>query len=108
MKGVKKRIALKMLGVSPPPPDDDRLPSRDPNVVRNINPRPLTDEDIEGWMEAADSRPDPLWHQMDVLLEDLKRYYPVKVHAVRSDIRWLRHQAFKYGLDWGVNKKEAR
>lgn len=99
MRRYKQRIALKMLGVGPPPPQGDRLD-------RDRTPRHLSGDDVDAFFTASDGRDDPLWGQIDLLLEDLKRYFPVQVYGIRKNLKWLRHQAFKYGLDWGKNKKD--
>jgi hypothetical protein len=87
-------------------PPDSRLPRRDPSVVRNITPRTTTDEDIDGWMDAADLRDNPIWQQMDTLLTELRNFYPVHVKEVRRNIKWLRHMAHKHDLDWGKHKRD--
>ena len=55
----------------------------------------------KSFLEAARRRDDPLWKQIDGLLDELKMQYPFRTAKLRKELKWLRKQADKKGLPWG-------
>lgn len=73
-------------------------------IVRNPRreSRPLSEEDIDGFIEAAEMREEPLWEDIEKYLTGpLLRHSPTRAKMLRREIRWMRRMAAKDGLDWG-------
>lgn len=65
-------------------------------------PRELTDEDVQEMLASAAARHrNEAWRQIETFLDDLTEYFPGRVGRIRKDLRWLKRQAIKRGLDWG-------
>lgn len=66
------------------------------------DPMMLNEEIITEWFKASDERSDPFIEQMEAVLDELKIMYPLRVWSMRRDMRWLRKEAGKRGLRWGL------
>lgn len=101
--GWKERMGWQYLrGIEQPPPRNVR--NMRPKATRSSNPRPLTADDLQDFDEAANSRELRIWKEIDWFLEEQKRYRPMRVRQIRSDIAWMRHMAYELGLDWGKER----
>lgn len=75
-----------------------------PPPTRIRERRRLGDDDVNQFMEAAAKRDDPIWTEINALLDQLETNQPFRVQALRRELRWLRHQAHRRGLPWGREK----
>lgn len=62
---------------------------------------PLTDKEINDFLDAATHREAELWYQMDSLLDELTHLYPIRAQRMKKDLKWLRKMALKRGRPWG-------
>ena len=75
-----------------------------PPPTRLSERRRLDNDDVTGFMEAAQERDDPIWSEIYDLLKELEQTQPLRVSALRRELRWLRHHAHRRGLPWGRQK----
>ena len=70
---------------------------------KDNRPRQLDESDIDGFMEAAEHRDDPLWDDIFLYLRgELRREYPLRATRIERELKWLRKRAYKSGLPWGA------
>lgn len=62
---------------------------------------PLTDKEIEEFLDAATHREAELWQQIDSLLDELTRFYPLRAARLKRELKWLRKMAHKRDRPWG-------
>lgn len=84
----------------PPPTNVSTL-----SAMRKGEKRGLSTEDVEGFHRSAESREPTIFLEMDALLRELMPRNPIKAARIRREIKWLRQQAYKNGLWWGVKKR---
>lgn len=73
------------------------------------SPERLTSEQTEVFLGSADQRGVELFHEIDLLLEELTHHgYRAKAYTIRRDLEWLRDQAFKKDYYWGRPKPSWR
>lgn len=76
------------------------LDEPDPLPERGGAARTLTGDDIDDFMGIP--MDDPLWNLIDgYLMGDLARRWPVRSYKLRKELKWLRKEAAKDGLEWG-------
>ena len=75
-----------------------------PKSAPSSNPRHLTDDDLDSFDEAANKRELRIWQEIDWLLEEQRKYQPMRVRRMRADIAWMRDLAHELGLEWGKEK----
>lgn len=76
-----------------------------PGLVQNPRrqSRPLTEDDIESFFDAAEMREEPLWEDIDRYLRGPLWYRsPTRSKMLLKEIDWMRRMAGKDNLDWGL------
>jgi hypothetical protein len=61
----------------------------------------LTEDETDDLMYQASHREDPLWVEMDALMDQLFNQYPFRVRRLRKELKWLRKEARRRNLRWG-------
>lgn len=78
------------------------LDAPEPLEPVSTSPRTLREDDFDDFLAAADNRDDPLWNLIDgYLMGDLAKRWPVRSYKLRKEIKWLRKEAAKDGVEWG-------
>ena len=72
--------------------------SERPKNYKGQPPRTLTDEDKAGWFAAAMEQPRSP-RTMESLREDVRRRNPVRWRRLQRDIRWVRKEMKRLGLN---------
>lgn len=70
-------------------------------LKRKSQKRPLTSNDIERWLKAADSRSGP--YSADEIVAYIKAKNPHRWWRINYDVRWMKKQMARLGLnpeDW--------
>lgn len=78
----------------------------EPGLVQNPRrrSRPLTEDDVESFLDAAEMREDPIWEAIDLYLKGPLWYRsPTRSKMLLKEIYWMRRMAAKDRLDWGIH-----
>jgi hypothetical protein len=72
--------------------------------VNDRGRRPLTANDLAGWLQAAEQRQSgivPSIYDIEQTLQHLERAFPIEVAATRRQLRWMFNKASaKHNLVW--------
>lgn len=81
---------------------DAQQATRQPSVKTHAKgeARRLTVEDVDGWLEAADSRPPEAVRQLEQFINSLAEEYPMRGARVKVDFAWVLKQADKRHVRW--------
>src|SRR5688500_12247753 len=87
----------------PPPLVYEVSVTQEPDGSASFEPRLVQDDERVAWLTAADTRELSIWKDIDVLLKKHEPSTPLRVALVRKSLKWLREEAAKEGMFWGVN-----
>ena len=79
-----------------------KLPADQPKYASD--PRYATTEEVDDWISWADQREYKMWEEIESLLNQLKETRPLRVRALRKELKWLRREARLAGFGWGINE----
>ena len=68
-----------------------------PSSPTGLSAYDLADE----FLSAGEEREIQVFDDMETMFNHLEPLFPLRVARMRHEIRWLRHQAYFYGMLWG-------
>ncbi len=80
-------------------PTETRFNNRAPRSDQSV---PVSEATVDDWLAASVRPTDRLFDEMDAVMSECAITRPMTVWQMRRDLRWLRREAHKRGLEWGA------